>query len=66
MSGYVVNQRLRPLTGSRYEITSISARDSNEISTATPTCYEVQQLSGTSPITAQCKQRKSEIQYGRR
>jgi len=39
MSGYVVNQRWRPLTGSRYEITYISARtdDSNEISTATPT-----------------------------
>jgi len=39
MSGNVVNQRWRPLTGSRYEITYISARtdDSNEISTATPT-----------------------------
>jgi len=39
MSEYVVYQRWRPLTGSRYEITYISARihDSNEISTATPT-----------------------------
>jgi len=38
MSGYVVNQRWRPLTGNRYEITYISARihDSNDISTATP------------------------------
>jgi len=39
MSGYVVNQSWRPLIGSRYEITYISARthDSNEISTATLT-----------------------------
>jgi len=39
MSGYVVNQRWRPLTGSLYEITYISARthDSNGISTANPT-----------------------------
>jgi len=39
MSGYVVTQRWRPLTGSRYEIKFISARtdDSNEISTATST-----------------------------
>jgi len=39
MSGYVANQRWRPLTGSRYEITyiSTSTHDSNEISTATPT-----------------------------
>jgi len=39
MSGYFVNQRWRPFTGSRYEITYISAliHDSNEISTSTPT-----------------------------
>jgi len=39
MSGYVVSQRWRKLTGSRYEKKNISARtlDSNEISTATPT-----------------------------
>jgi len=39
MSGFVVNQRWRPLTGRMYEITYISARthDSNEVSTATPT-----------------------------
>jgi len=41
MSEYVVNQGWRQLTGSRYEITYISARthDSNEISTATPTFW---------------------------
>jgi len=39
MSEYVVYQRWRPLTGSRYAVTYISARihDSIEISTATPT-----------------------------
>jgi len=39
MCEYVVYQRWRPLTGSRYEITHITARihDSNKISTATPT-----------------------------
>jgi len=38
MSGLVVNQRWRPLTGGRYEIMYISARihDSNEIPTVTP------------------------------
>jgi len=37
--GYVVNQRWRPLTGSWYEITYISARayDSNQMWTAIPT-----------------------------
>jgi len=37
MSGYVVKQRWRPLTGSGQEITYISARqhDSNEIPTTT-------------------------------
>jgi len=41
MSGYVVYQRWRTLTGSRYEITYISARthDGNEIVTATPTFW---------------------------
>jgi len=67
MSEYVVYQRWRPLTGSRYEITYISARvhDFNEISTATPPIFDVQQLSGTSLNTARRK-RKSEIQDGRR
>jgi len=39
MSEYVVNQRCRLLTGSRYEITYISARtpDSKDISTSNPT-----------------------------
>jgi len=39
MSGCVVNQRRRLLTGSRYEITYISARtrNSNGILTTTPT-----------------------------
>jgi len=39
MSGYIVNQRWRPLTGSRYGIMYISTctHDSNEITTATPT-----------------------------
>jgi len=38
MSGYVLNQRCRPLTGSVYDFTYISARihDSNEIPTAKP------------------------------
>jgi len=37
MSGYVVNQRWRPLTGNRYELTyfSASTHDSNVIPTAT-------------------------------
>jgi len=51
MSEYVVYQRWRPLTASRYEITHISARihDGNEISTATPTflrsCNSVETVS---------------------
>jgi len=41
MSGWVRNQRWRPGTGSRYELTYISAcmRDGNEIPTATPMCF---------------------------
>jgi len=48
MSEYVVNQGWRPLTGSRYDVTYISARthDYNEISTGTPTflrsCHSVE------------------------
>jgi len=67
MSEYVVYQRWRPLTGSRYEITYISAHihDSNEVSTAYSDIFEVQKLSGTSLNTARRK-RKLEIQDGRR
>jgi len=68
MSGYVVSQRWRPLTGSRYEITYISARtdDNNEISTANPTFSRFSNsVRGTSPNTARRK-RKSEIQGDRR
>jgi len=66
MSGYVVNQRWRLLTGSRYEITYILARthDSNDISMATTTFSRSSNLMEIIPILP--AENKSEIQDGHR